>query len=272
MVVGPGNVSPLTLGFCQLTEVDEWSANYVPISSQIQPLMPKELSVGFNVEGKPTLRLGRTQSTRIPDLGRQLSSLSTSTSRSDSARHPGKSPVYKPISGRSKLDDHLLTHQQGSKDCYYCKKKFPTQEPSESSAQTDLTSCPSVPKNFRTYQSKIEHSGQHPNCSECQDLAVPTIKMFDSHLPRSGKDKRTELPYRNLGPGNHMPKFQNNMVADLDFIKYRKSDADPPVDIVRLQNYSNYQSVCLAQNIDDVAQDVIKTKTHLNGLHSEMIS
>jgi hypothetical protein len=28
VVVGPGNVSPLTLGFCQLTEIEEWSAEY----------------------------------------------------------------------------------------------------------------------------------------------------------------------------------------------------------------------------------------------------
>jgi hypothetical protein len=28
--------------------------------------------------------------------------------------------------------------------------------------------------------------------------------------------------------------------------------------------------VCLAQNIDDIAQDVIKTKGHMNGLHSEL--
>jgi hypothetical protein len=96
--------------------------------------------------------------------------------------------------------------------------------------------------------------------------------MFDSPMPRSGKEKRIELPYRHLGPGNHIPKFQNDMVADLDFIKYRKSDADPPQDIIRLQNYSNYQSVCLAQNLDDIAQDVIKTQRHLNGLHSEIDS
>lgn len=39
---------------------------------------------------------------------------------------------------------------------------------------------------------------------------------------------------------------------------------------MRLQNYANYQSVCLAQNIDDIAQDVIQTKIHMNGLHSEI--
>jgi hypothetical protein len=43
-------------------------------------------------------------------------------------------------------------------------------------------------------------------------------------------------------------------------------------DTVRLQNYANYQSVCLAQNIDDIAQDLIQTKSHMNGLHSEIDS
>jgi hypothetical protein len=272
VVVGPGNVSPLTLGFCQLTEIEEWSAEYEPISAKIQPPMPKELTVSMNSAGKPVLKLGRSQSQRIQDLDRQFSNLSTSTSRSDSVRHtpvhsPPRNPVYKPVSGRSKLDDHLLHHTQGSKNCYYCKRNFPTQEPCSSDS---LKAYPSVPQNFRTYQSKVDHHGQHPDCSECQDLAVPTIKMFDSPLPRSGKEKRTELPYRHLGPGNHIPKFQNDMVADLDFIKYRKSDADPSQDIIRLQNYSNYQSVCLAQNLDDIAQDVIKTQRHLNGLHSEI--
>jgi hypothetical protein len=160
-----------------------------------------------------------------------------------------------------------LKHQKGSKDCYYCKRNFPTQEPSTSEK---LTSAPSLPKNFETYQNKVEHHGQHPDCSECLDLAVPSIKMMDYPLPRSGKEKRTELPYRNLGPGNHNPKFQNNLVADLDFIQYRKADAEPSQDIIRMQNYANYQSVCLAQNIDDIAQDVMKTKGHMNGLHAEL--
>jgi TolA-binding protein len=94
--------------------------------------------------------------------------------------------------------------------------------------------------------------------------------MMDYPLPRASKDKKSEIPQRSLGTGNHTPKFQNNLVADLDFIKYRSADEPPPQEIVRLQNYSNYQSVCLAQNIDDLAQDVLKTKGHMNGLHSDL--
>jgi uncharacterized coiled-coil protein SlyX len=76
------------------------------------------------------------------------------------------------------------------------------------------------------------------------------------------------LPQTNSLNGNHVPKFQNNLVADLDFIHYRKTEESPPQEIVRLQNYSNYQSVCLSQNIDDLAIDVQKTNTHLNSLHT----
>jgi len=125
----------------------------------------------------------------------------------------------------------LLYHQQGSKDCYYCKRNFPSQEPCSSDSTAPY---PSATKNFKTYQTKAEHHGHHAECFECQDLVVPTIKMFDSPLPRSGKEKRIELPYRHLGPGNHIPKFQNEMVVDLDFIKYRKADAKPSQDIIRL--------------------------------------
>lgn len=72
-------------------------------------------------------------------------------------------------------------------------------------------------------------------------------------LPRAEKDKTATLAQRILGPGNHTPVFKNNLVADFDFIQYRKADAEKSQDIVRLQNYANYQFVCLAQNLDDMA-------------------
>ena len=37
-----------------------------------------------------------------------------------------------------------------------------------------------------------------------------------------------------------------------------------------MQNYANYQSVCLSQNIDDMAQDILQTKSHMIGLHSKI--
>jgi len=81
VVVGPGNVSPLSIGFCQLTEIEEWSAEYNPISNHIKPPMPKEMTISINSAGNPALKLGREQSRRITDLDRQFSSLSASSSR-----------------------------------------------------------------------------------------------------------------------------------------------------------------------------------------------
>jgi hypothetical protein len=56
VVVGPGNVSPLTLGFAKLTAVEEWSADYEPISSQISPPMPRELKFETNSSGRNVLK------------------------------------------------------------------------------------------------------------------------------------------------------------------------------------------------------------------------
>jgi chromosome segregation ATPase len=39
-----------------------------------------------------------------------------------------------------------------------------------------------------------------------------------------------------------------------------------------LQNYSNYQSICIAHNLDDLAQDVLQNKGHVNGIHSDLES
>lgn len=94
--------------------------------------------------------------------------------------------------------------------------------------------------------------------------------MMNYPLPGGDKEKSATLPQRNLGPGNHTPSFKNNLVVDLDFIQYRKADAEKSQDIVRLQNYVNYQSVCLAQNLDDMAQDILHTKSHMNGLDAKI--
>lgn len=53
-------------------------------------------------------------------------------------------------------------------------------------------------------------------------------------LPRAEKDKTATLAQRSLGPGNHTLVFKNNLVADFDFIQYRKADAEKSQDIVRL--------------------------------------
>ena len=95
-----------------------------------------------NESGNKVLRIGRSQSVRIQDLERQVSSLSTSTSDSYPRRSTSTSPsiqttpsrthVYKPVANRSKLDNHLLYHKIGSKNCYFCQKGIPSQEESTS--------------------------------------------------------------------------------------------------------------------------------------------
>jgi hypothetical protein len=95
--------------------------------------------------------------------------------------------------------------------------------------------------------------------------------MMQYPLPRADKEKTSTLPQGNLGPKNFTPVFKNDsLAADLDFIQYRKVDAEKSPDLIRLKNYSNYQSVCLAQNLDDLAQDVLQTKSHMNGIHSDL--
>jgi len=127
---------------------------------------------------------------------------------------------------KSALDNHLLTHQKGSVNFYFCQKQIPVQEQSSEPCESPkISHIPSAPKNFRTFQSKTEHTGQHVDCPECLNLAIPQIKMINAPLPRGDRDKKATLPQRSIGPGNHTPSFKNDLVADLDFIKYRKADA-----------------------------------------------
>lgn len=106
-----------------------------------------------NESGNKVLRIGRSQSLRIPELERQMSSLSASTSDSYSRRPtsssssnstPSKSPVYKPVANRSKLDDHLLFHQKGSENCYFCQKGIPAQK--ESSNEPPVSTSHLLPR------------------------------------------------------------------------------------------------------------------------------
>jgi hypothetical protein len=98
----------VTLGFAKLTVPDEWSTEYHPVQSRITPLTTQQLMIEQNESGNNVLRIGRSQSVRIQDLERQVSSLSTSTSDSYPRRStstspsvqttPSRTPVYKPCS------------------------------------------------------------------------------------------------------------------------------------------------------------------------------
>ena len=94
VVVGTGNVTPLTLGFAKLSIPEEWKDDYQPIQSKYQPSEAQQLIVHKNMSRNQVFRIGRSQRSHMPDLERQMSSLSTSSSTSVS-----NAPVYKPISG-----------------------------------------------------------------------------------------------------------------------------------------------------------------------------
>jgi len=87
---------------------------------------------------------------------------------------------------------------------------------------------------------------------------IPTsdIKMYG--LPRERPGNIITLPERSLEPTNNTPKFKNGYVqSDLQFSHYRSSSEDEPTEPVKFLNYNNYKSVCLAQNLDDLAKDVL---------------
>jgi len=48
-----------------------------------------------------------------------------------------------------------------------------------------------------------------------------------------------------------------------------KDMSDPDqTESTKLHTYTNYQIVCMLQNIDDIARDVLEVKEHINKLHS----
>ena len=48
VVVGPGNVTPLTVGFAKLTMPDEWSTDYQLVQSKIAPAKAQQLIMDKN--------------------------------------------------------------------------------------------------------------------------------------------------------------------------------------------------------------------------------
>ena len=79
------------------------------------------------------------------------------------------------------------------------------------------------------------------------------------------------LPERRLSPRNFVHKFKDgNIAANVDFLQYRKFLDEKPQDIIRLQNYKNDQLTCVAQNLDDLSQEVLKVQSHVSGLHSSL--
>jgi hypothetical protein len=257
VVVGPGNVTLLTLWFSQLTLPDERKVYYQALQPKFHPYETQQLVVQQNTTGNQVLKIGRSQSSR---MDRRQPSFSTTSSSNPSPRHH----TYVPVSRHSELDDHLLYHQTRSTKCRFCKACIP----SHTSNKPSTSSYPS----FRTFHSKTKHNGKHSNFPECMQISSPQqINMMNYPLPRDDKDKSSPLPQRNLGPGNFTPTFNNNSLAThLDFVQYRNIDVEKSFELIRMQNYSNYQSVCLAHKLHDIAQDILQTKSHFNGIHYDL--
>ena len=72
------------------------------------------------------------------------------------------------------------------------------------------------------------------------------------------------FPKKKLGARKYAPNFKDvTFISNLECMHYRRpSDCDQS-DSIKFLNYNNYQYISLIQNIDDMTQDVIKTKGHL---------
>ena len=79
------------------------------------------------------------------------------------------------------------------------------------------------------------------------------------------------LPEERLAHGNFVQKFKyGNIVVVGGFLKYRKFLDEKPQDIISLPKYNNYQLTCVAYNLYDLSQAVLKVKSHVLVLHSSL--
>lgn len=96
---------------------------------------------------------------------------------------------------------------------------------------------------------------------------MPDIKSFS--LPRAQYDLTTKINERYLEPANYRRTFKNGTLkSDFQWIQMKNmSDADKS-ETEKMHNYTNYQIVCMLQNIDDIAKDVLEIKEHIKKMHS----
>lgn len=70
---------------------------------------------------------------------------------------------------------------------------------------------------------------------------------------------------------NSTPKFHDGaLVVDLEFMHYRKIVDELLGEIVKMQNYVNYQAVFLSHNPNDILQYVLNTTNHVSILHTSI--
>jgi hypothetical protein len=235
VVVGPGNTTPLQLGFSTITLPEEWNSDYQPLTikyPQLASTTPNQLQIVPKADRSTSLCFTN------PQLMRNLSCIQSS-----------RLPTTLPSPSRQSMHHHPAPRPKPPPNyCQYC-----IDPPSTSKFQV-----------FPNVGSSTYH-GQHANCSVCKQLleAVPELKMISRSISSS-----TLLPKKSLGPSNSTPKFSNGALqADLQFVHLRSPTTVKPPEHLKLQNYINYQSVCLAQNLDNIANDVYDLKEHRKKLH-----
>jgi len=87
-------------------------------------------------------------------------------------------------------------------------------------------------------------------------------------LPREKTGTSPVFPERHLNPSDNTQKLKNGTLqGNLQFIHLRNLANLEPAEQIKMKNYSNYQSVCLSQNLDDIAKDVLDLKEHIKRLH-----
>ena len=57
------------------------------------------------------------------------------------------------------------------------------------------------------------------------------------------------------------------MKTEFQWIQMRNLADPESSESKKMQNYTNYQIVCMLQNIDDIAKDVLEIKEHIKKLH-----
>lgn len=56
--------------------------------------------------------------------------------------------------------------------------------------------------------------------------------------------------------------------AALQWLSMKDMSDPDQTESTKLHNYTNYQIVCMLQNIDDIARNVLEVKEHIKKLHS----
>ena len=236
VIVGPGNTAPLQIGFAECTLPDEWNSTYIPLSQKYPQLqtskVPPKLSLIHHPDGSTGLKF------TTPSLTRSMSSFPRSTILG--GRNPQIPPVPRNLSSRHSAprEDHRKSTSQLPDDCQFC-----------------------VPSSSSTFQTDETPSSE---------VFIPDIKSFS--LPRAQSEVTAKIPERYLESGNSRRTFSNGTKkADFQWLSMKATSDPDQNENEKLHNYTNYQIVCMLQNIDDIARDVLEIKEHIKKMHTGYI-